>query len=284
MKWFRHFSNASTSLKLNELIDKLGIKGYGQYWLLVELLNEKFDGLDASSIKVHQSELLTSLRLRYVGTLGELLGNMKGLELLDYTRDERVYSFNCPMLFELMDKDSKYNRKNHRKGIAPSEQDANNRYKNKDLEEELDKDNSSPTPSLIFDPSKYLNAKKILPDETPQENLKEVSPKFTPDHFVDVWNELLGKRLKYMVSLGGGIHRDNFLKSLEFLPTEKHWRDLLETCINTPKLMGQNDIEWAITPTWIVNYDNAIKVLNGDFEDGKHIKNLFAGMTSGEAV
>jgi hypothetical protein len=125
------------------------------------------------------------------------------------------------------------------------------------------------------------DAKKILPQVESEENLK----RFTPDHFVDLWNEYFGERLKRINSIGGGKHRDNFLKSLEFLPTEKHWRDLFDQCLNSPKVMGQNDIGWTVTPTWIVDFDNAIKVINGDFDDAKHIKNLFASMPqTGEAV
>lgn len=134
--------------------------------------------------------------------------------------------------------------------------------------------------SESFDPRKFLDAKKILPQVESEENLK--TEKFTPDHFVDLWNETFGPRLCYTQSLGSGKHRDNFLKSLEFLPTEKHWRDLFELCLKSPKCMGQNDIGWTVTPTWIVDFDNALKVLNGDFDDAKHVKNLFASMQSGE--
>lgn len=273
MKWFRHFSNASTSLKLNGLIDKLGLKGYGQYWLLIELLNEKFDGFDASSIMVHQSELLTSLRVRYVGTLGELLGNMKGLDLLDYSRDERVYSFNCPMLFDLMDKDSKYNKRNNRKTLALSDQPANNRYKIKELEEEVD---ISPTPLQNFDPRKHLNAKKILSSDSPQENLKKVYPRFTPDHVVQAWNESMGKEFGYCPGLGGGAHRDNCLESISYLPDQASWESLFQKCRESDFLTGKGKSTWTVNLIWLVNYDNALKVLSDNFDENKAMKNLSA--------
>ena len=38
MKWFKHESDAHTNMKLQALIDKLGIAGYGYYWACVELV------------------------------------------------------------------------------------------------------------------------------------------------------------------------------------------------------------------------------------------------------
>lgn len=38
MKWFKHESDAHTNIKLQALIDKLGIAGYGYYWACVELV------------------------------------------------------------------------------------------------------------------------------------------------------------------------------------------------------------------------------------------------------
>lgn len=38
MKWFKHEAEAHTNMKLQALIDKLGIAGYGYYWACVELI------------------------------------------------------------------------------------------------------------------------------------------------------------------------------------------------------------------------------------------------------
>ena len=38
MKWFKHESDAHTNMKLQALIDKLGVAGYGYYWACVELV------------------------------------------------------------------------------------------------------------------------------------------------------------------------------------------------------------------------------------------------------
>lgn len=38
MKWFKHEAEAHTNMKLQALIEKLGIAGYGYYWACVELI------------------------------------------------------------------------------------------------------------------------------------------------------------------------------------------------------------------------------------------------------
>lgn len=38
MKWFKHESDAHTNMKLQALIDKFGVSGYGYYWACVELV------------------------------------------------------------------------------------------------------------------------------------------------------------------------------------------------------------------------------------------------------
>lgn len=38
MKWFKHEADAHTNMKLQALIDQLGIAGYGYYWACVELV------------------------------------------------------------------------------------------------------------------------------------------------------------------------------------------------------------------------------------------------------
>ena len=44
MKFVKHYANASDSVKLNQLIDDLGLEAYARYWMLLELLASEFDG------------------------------------------------------------------------------------------------------------------------------------------------------------------------------------------------------------------------------------------------
>lgn len=141
----------------------------------------------------------------------------------------------------------------------------------KDKEKEKDK-----AKEKVKDSLKEEEAEKNLPEKNSQEKLK----KLTPDEVVNIWNENMGKTFGHVVSLGAGEHRDNCLKSFEFLPTEKHWVDLFELCKKYPRLTGNNNIGWAISLTWLVNFDNALKVLNGDYDEEKVVRALFASMNS----
>lgn len=148
-------------------------------------------------------------------------------------------------------------------------------------------DNSSSfnqAPASKFDPRKFLDAKKILPEEAPQDfrNSKgeEVYPKFTPDHVVDLWNKQMGSKYGHAVGLGSGKHLTNCLEAIKHLPTEEAWANLFTKCEESKHLRGENDIGWTVTLTWIVNFDNALRVLSDEFNDTKHIKNIFASMNT----
>ena len=41
MKWFQHYSDAYTDLKIQDLIDDFGMEGYGFYWLCCELIAQQ---------------------------------------------------------------------------------------------------------------------------------------------------------------------------------------------------------------------------------------------------
>ena len=81
MKWFRHFTNAHRDDKLVWLRSKYGIKGIGQYWILLEAVAEQMKGEHlspeatftknqlASLLGVKQNQL-TSLLVDYDNKLG----------------------------------------------------------------------------------------------------------------------------------------------------------------------------------------------------------------------
>jgi hypothetical protein len=109
VKYFRHFSNASSSLKIQKIIDKMGLKGYAQYFLFLELLNEKFDG-ESTTVEVHSHEIQSKVRLKLGKSLTTFIQLLNDFELISYRLVGKVYIINCPILAELMDRDSKYNR------------------------------------------------------------------------------------------------------------------------------------------------------------------------------
>lgn len=281
MKWFRHFSNVRSSGKLNGLIDAMGVEGYGRYWMLFELLNEKFDGAQ-TNIHLHERELISSLLLRYPRTLRDHLGTMSGLGLFQLKVSGKFYEIDCPMLKELQDKDSKYNRKKRVPVVAECEEKNKKKNEIKIITPTVPFSESIETEFVReeFNPANFLDAKKILSDVSTQENLKV----FTPDEVVDVWNRIMGPRGFNLASGLGGTHLANCLESLKFLKDEAAWINLFEVAFASAYLRGLNDRGWTVTFRWLLNYDNAQKVLDGDFNDGAGVKVLFASMKSGETA
>jgi hypothetical protein len=95
----------------------------------------------------------------------------------------------------------------------------------------------------------------------------------------------MGAKFGYCPGLGGGTHRDNCLEAITFLPTAQHWSDLFAKASASKFLSGGNDNGWTVNCLWIVNYDNALKVLSDVYDDAKAMKNLFAEMTrAGESA
>lgn len=133
MKWFKHFSNASTSLRLNRLIDQRGLKGYAQYWLMLELLTDKFDGSN-TNIHLHVSEIIGHVRVRNQPKVDELLVTLSSYDLLTFVTSGKFYEIDCPILFELQSRDSKYNKPQKRSERVSCD----TKNKNIDLDKEED--------------------------------------------------------------------------------------------------------------------------------------------------
>lgn len=135
--------------------------------------------------------------------------------------------------------------------------------------------------------------KKREETPTPEKNLSEIPPQdfrnskgpvdFTPDAFRDLWNEFFRVGLGPCKGLGGGIHRDRFLTAIGFLPTEHHWRELFELCQNSDWLMGRTEHRFKLTPTWIVDHDNIIKVQEGRYKN-KSSEGLHASLKNNPRI
>ena len=116
MKWFKHFSNASDSIKLNKLIDELGVESYGRYWLLLELLaSEMYEGHE--EVEIHFRKISTKVHIKFNKKLETFMQKLSDFSLIQFEIVGKVYKISSPILGELQDKDSKYNRKR----IAPCE-------------------------------------------------------------------------------------------------------------------------------------------------------------------
>lgn len=133
-----------------------------------------------------------------------------------------------------------------------------NRLKDKDIDQDKDKDKA-----------KDKDKESVI---------------FTPDHVIDLWNAELGISNGRVSSLGSNKHLRNCLESIKYLPDEKSWVNLFTKVKSSPFLMGENDRGWFVPLTWLVDYDNTLRIISDEFDSEKWKKNLFASMKSGESA
>jgi hypothetical protein len=227
MKWFKHYADASRSSKLNMLRDKFGLEGYARYWLLVELLAEKFDG-HSTKFEFHPRTLTQQLGY-YRHTMAE--------QWLNYGQTLGLYNFDCagdlwlidfPKLLEIKD--------NHTNNLQA---------KSKSLAPREDKEKEKKNTSYSVAPVSY-----------------------TPDQLVQLWNDTMPQHgFAYCRGLGSGKHLEKFMEAVRFMPQLEQWRELFAGCVGLPALNGSSKLGWRVSLTWLVDYDNALKVLNGNFSN-----------------
>jgi biotin operon repressor len=101
------------------------------------------------------------------------------------------------------------------------------------------------------------------------ENNDFITPKITHDDVIQLWNDTMPQHgFKYCRGLGGGEHLRNFVEATKWMQDKKSWQELFELCAKSNFLNG-TDGKWRVNLTWLVNYDNALKVFNGNFEDNE---------------
>jgi len=137
----KHYNTASSSITIQEIFKKGGHKAYAIYWLLIELLSQKFDG-ECVKIELHEQELVKHLRVRSDCLVKELQKSCNSsLSLLE--RVESLFVFEAPILLDLLHRDYKRAR-TERVQSAP---------KNKELRKKKEE---------VFDEEKFEIPNKIM--------------------------------------------------------------------------------------------------------------------------
>lgn len=122
-------------------------------------------------------------------------------------------------------------------------------------------------------PSPLLGAQEKEQDKDTDKEKDKAGIKYnashmpTPDQIVDLWNNALAKKLGYSHGLGVGDHLKNFFEAREFLDTPEKWAAYFEKITTFPFLMGENPRGWKVGLQWAVDYDNALKVLDGQYDN-----------------
>ena len=133
MKWFKHYSGATNSESLSDLIRDTGLAGYARYWLLLEHLAHLFEG-ESVSFRVPIENVRGLLRIRSWTELESFLERLTNVRGLDIKRIGNVYEIKASILLELQDRDFKKARKDSAQS-APKIKN-----KDKELDKELDID------------------------------------------------------------------------------------------------------------------------------------------------
>lgn len=89
---------------------------------------------------------------------------------------------------------------------------------------------------------------------------------FTPDELIQLWNTMLTPYgFDHCRGIGTGKFLSDFLEARQWLKTSESWGELFDAVIQSEYLKGENINGWKASLTWLVDYDNALKVLNGNY-------------------
>jgi len=128
----KHYNTASSSITIQEIFKKGGHKSYAVYWLLIELLSQKFDG-ERVKIELHEQELVKHLRIRSDCLVKELQKSCNSYLSLS-ERVGSLFIFDAPILLDLLHRD--YKKARTERGVsAPKNKDI--RIKNKEVRDEV---------------------------------------------------------------------------------------------------------------------------------------------------
>lgn len=106
MKWFKHYSDATNSLKLSSLLNTLGAEGYGFYWLFLELVSSKFDG-SFEKVLIHPDEVLQKFRLNNRRKMVGFVKVLNELSLIDVQTEGKLFQIDTRILVKLKQKNFK---------------------------------------------------------------------------------------------------------------------------------------------------------------------------------
>lgn len=165
MKWFKHYSNARQSNSLTELIALTGLEGYGRYWVLLELMSEKFDGLQDDKFVFSTRDLMVMLGYYHFNPMRMYLQCVANVCSMSIECTKNVTTIQSPILLELHGRDFKKARSERGQGVPKSKK------KSKDLDIDKEEEVNPEQRALVLG-NKYF--KRIPPNS--QELILESYP------------------------------------------------------------------------------------------------------------
>jgi len=89
----------------------------------------------------------------------------------------------------------------------------------------------------------------------------------TPDEVIQIYNETVQGKLKPFTAHLAGSALTNFFEASQYLKTGNEWKALFEKVLQSDFLLGRTDSKWTVNFLWLVDYDNALKVISGNFDN-----------------
>lgn len=230
MRWFKHYTDASRSEKLAALREISGLEGYARYWLLVEFLSEKFDGTN--------TEFVVNKK-----TLGRHLGYYRptmAKQWLDIGHTLGLFQLSLSGQCEVNDKLNYLI-------VFP---------KLLELKDNHTRNLQAKTKSV---------APRIEENRT-EENRLYVKG-INPDIVVQLWNDKMAPTHGFCHGIGTGKHLERFIESRKFLKEKHDWENLFDAVSKLKQV--EDNFNWKPNLTWLCDYDNALKILNGNMATKK---------------
>lgn len=226
MKWFKHNTDASRSLKLNQLIEKFGLEGYARYWLLIELLSEKFNGKD-TSFKIHNQTLRLHLRYFHMRSASIYLQSLSDLNLVSISIGSNYTDLKCDKLLEIKD--------NHTKNLQVTFQEVS---ENLPLDKKKNKNKNKN--------KKYIK-KKINSDES------DGGDKFFKENMIaEFWNIIAEDYGLAKVKLPLSVDRiKNIQPALKEFPEREDWEKIILEIPKNKFNLGEGDKSWKANFDWL---------------------------------
>lgn len=254
MAWIKHHDNATNSVLLSQLIDDLGADGYGRYWWLMELLRSEWK-MEEQFITIHFNEIHRALRFYKKTITKQFLSNRSivhiffkdcygipselfedcskipsGLSEILQSKEMNIYTFNSQILWELADRDGKYNSK---KNLSSDELATLDKRR----EEKKREDNT-----LLQTIIELYN--------TELSGLGNIKP-------------------CQMISMPKVNEFSNLKRNHPQLANLEKWKEVFDSVKNNAFLQGKNDSGWTVSLNWLIDEENLEKVLNGQFGGNK---------------
>jgi len=228
LKWFKHYCNASESEKLNQLMDKYGLEGLARYWLLVELLAEKWDG-NEPKFNLHLRTLTRRLRYYRLTSAEQWLNNGHQWGLYNFHCVDNACTIYFPKLLEIRD--------NHIKNLQVKSKKVSTRE-----EKEKSKEKSINTKESKYD---YAHALKLFKDSVISTEGQKAKSRFNAQIKTQKAFELLCKAIEnYAIHLKNNSWKTPKQSFETFLGTWRsgfYWREFIDENAGKTKFKNEDN-------------------------------------------